>query len=161
TKPDLQAQVYVGDTLIAASATRYNATQNEVIDVTLPPNVASLPSEWESLITALDTHCIGDLADLHESGDRQDITYLANKSGWDGRLIALAALAFQLASKNAVSAIAPALYYGLLRAGAPTDTNGLYQVSPVAAQHLWELSIQQGVIPTVLFSSLPAAVKAW
>ena len=54
---------------------------HEVLDVTLPPNVISLPSEWESLIAALDRLCVWDLADLRESGDRRDITYLANKSG--------------------------------------------------------------------------------
>ena len=159
--PDLQAHVYAGETLLATSATRYNATQNEVLDVTLPPDVTSLPSEWDSLIAALDSDCIGDLADLHESRNRQDITYLANKSGWDGRLVAMTALAYHLARKNGASAIAPALYYGLFRAGVPSDGDSLYQVKPPAAQHLWELAIQRGVIPTALTNSLPAAVKAW
>lgn len=161
TKPDLQARVYVGETLIATSATRYNATQNEVLDVTLPPNVTALPSEWESLIDALDLDCIGDPADLHESGDRQDITYLANTTGWDGRLVAMAALAFQLARENGVPAIVPALYYALFRAGVPSDADSLYQVKPAAAQHLWELAIQRGVIPVALTNSLAAAVEAW
>ncbi len=129
--------------------TRYNAAQREVLDVMLPDNAVALPSEWESLIAPLDPHCIGDLADLRESGDRQDITYLANKSGWDGRLVAMAALAFRLARKNGVPAIVPALYYGLLRMGVPSDADSLYQVKPAAAQHLWELAIQRGVIPTV------------
>jgi hypothetical protein len=161
TRPDLQARVYAGTTLLATSATRYNATQNEVLDVTLPPDVTSLPSEWDSLIAALEGLCVDDLADLHESGDRQNITYLANKSGWDGRLVAMAALAFRLARKNGAPAIVPALYYALFRAGVPSDADSLYQVKPAAAQHLWELAIQRGVIPAALTGSLPAAVKAW
>jgi hypothetical protein len=160
TKPDLQARVYVGDTLLATSATRYNATQNEVLDVMLPDNAVALQSEWESLIAALDPHCI-DLANLHESGDRQDITYLANKSGWDGRLVAMAALAFQLARKNGVPALVPALYYGLFRTGVPMAADSLYQVKPAATQKIWELAIQRGVIPTALTSSLLAAVNGW
>ncbi|HEX8951670.1 MAG TPA: Tc toxin subunit A, partial [Polyangia bacterium] len=161
TRPDLQAQVYAGGTLLATSATVYNATKTEVLDVLLPPNLTALPSEWESLLAALDRLCVGDLANLHESGDRRDITYLANKSGWDGRLIAMASFAFQLAAKNGVAALVPPLYYALLRAGIPSDANSLYQVKPANAQKLWQLAIERGVIPTALTRALPAAVSAW
>jgi peptidoglycan hydrolase-like protein with peptidoglycan-binding domain len=95
TRPDLQARVYSGETLLAASDVRYNATTRETLNVWLPPNLAQLPSEYESLTAAIAIHYSGKPGNLIETDTRQDITYLANKTGWDARLVAIAALADQ------------------------------------------------------------------
>ena len=101
TQPDLQARVYAGQTFLAASDVQYNATTNETLNVNLPANLAALPSEYETLTGALAAHYTGQLNALQETSDRQDITYLANKTGWDARAVALAALADQFSQITA------------------------------------------------------------
>src|SRR5262249_36514252 len=94
TQPDLQARVFAGDTFLGASDVHYNASQYETLNVLLDDNAASsLRSEHEVLTSALASQYKGKLGDLKETDGQQDITYLANKTGWDARAVALAALA--------------------------------------------------------------------
>ena len=95
--PDIQVQVRSADgTLLGESLVRYNASASETLDITLTvAGERHLPSEYETLLAALGAHYTGSLADLQEGNGRSDITYLANKSGWDARAVALAALAAQ------------------------------------------------------------------
>jgi hypothetical protein len=98
--PDLQARVYVGSSFLAASDVRYNASPNETLNVFLPANATGLPSEYETLIAAIGANHRGRLGDLQEDADRSDITYLANKTGWDARAVALIALADQFSANS-------------------------------------------------------------
>lgn len=99
TSPDLQVQAQLG-AFTALSIVRYNATPDEELDVTLPDS-APLVSEFESLTADLTALSAIPLTDLEESASRQDITYLANKSGWDARAVAMASLAHQFAGASA------------------------------------------------------------
>jgi peptidoglycan hydrolase-like protein with peptidoglycan-binding domain len=96
-KPDLQVRVSAGQQFLAASTVAYDAARVVRLDVILPAAAAALPSEYETLTAALATSYDGPLGALQETADRQDITYLANKTGWDARAVALAALADQFA----------------------------------------------------------------
>src|SRR5260370_528042 len=160
TQPDLQAHVYSGTMLLASSQIRYNARHSETLDVALPANSASLPSEYESLTAALAAQYSAPLSDLVESTQRQVITYLANKTGWDARLIAMSALADQFSRQNTPS-INAAFYYALFRAGLPTTVAKVYQVDGLAAGKIWQLAITQGAIPTARQSAIPNAVEAF
>src|SRR5262249_8111505 len=100
TRPDLQVRILSGDTFLAASEIRFNASHNETLDVVLPEN-ASLPSEYETLISAIGAHYRGQLGALQETDDRADITYLAQKTDWDARAVAMSALADQLSETTA------------------------------------------------------------
>src|SRR5262249_35612474 len=101
TAPDIQVRVLSGQTLLVASGVRYNASANEKIDVVLPDSAAaSLPSEHETLTGALSLHFKGSLRELKETDQQQDITFLANKTGWDARAVALAALADQFSQSS-------------------------------------------------------------
>ncbi len=60
-KPDLQARVFAGETFLAASDVRYNATNLETLNVKLPAHSAGLPSEYETLTRALAAHYNGRL----------------------------------------------------------------------------------------------------
>jgi peptidoglycan hydrolase-like protein with peptidoglycan-binding domain len=95
TRPDLQVRVFAGEEFLAASEIRYNASTFETLDVALPAGLTALPSEYETLTASLADVYDGKLADLQEIPERQDITYLANKTGWDANAVALAALADQ------------------------------------------------------------------
>lgn len=106
-RPDLQARVFSGTTFLAASTIHYDAPAALTLDVALPEGAAGLPSEHETLTASLTALYPGRLGVLRENTEQQDITYLANKSGWDARAVGLAALADQ---------------FGDLTAPAPTGT---------------------------------------
>ncbi|MGH9937750.1 MAG: neuraminidase-like domain-containing protein, partial [Blastocatellia bacterium] len=75
TRPDLQARVFAGETLLATSEVRYNASNRETLNIMLDEKAtAALQSEHETLTSALSAHYTGRLADLEETDDRQDIT---------------------------------------------------------------------------------------
>ncbi|HWW73910.1 MAG TPA: hypothetical protein VNZ44_00855, partial [Pyrinomonadaceae bacterium] len=164
-RPDLQARVYAGETFLAASRVVYDASERETLDVALPPNSAALQSEHETLVAAIAAHYEGALADLRETAERPDITYLANKSGWDARAVALAALAEQLARQTAdeaeADALKPAFYYALLRAGLPADPEALFRAGAQTAAAVWRRAVEQGVIPPALEKEIDGATEAF
>jgi hypothetical protein len=88
--PDLQVQITQGKKLVASSAVSYGALSEETLNVFLPPGTPGLASEYEALTADIVSLYAGSLADLKEDGTQQDITYLANKSGWDARPLAMA-----------------------------------------------------------------------
>lgn len=164
-QPDLQARVYAGQEFLAASDVHYNATKQETLNVNLPASSAALPSEYEALTGALRAHYDGQLRNLEESDKRQDITYLANKTGWDARAVALAALADQFSRQDAetsgAAAIKPALYYALFRAGIPANPDILYRAAPQTAEQIWKQAIEQGVIPKAMGQEIGNALKTF
>ena len=117
TQPDLQVRVSSGTTFLAASTVSYNAALNITLNVLLPSNATALASEYEALTASIGTLYKGQLSVLQEGSDRQDITLLANKSGWDARTVAMAALAAQFSQITA-----PPLPATLQTPSAPTGT---------------------------------------
>jgi hypothetical protein len=95
TQPDLQVQALSGETVLGSSEVHYSAPLTISLDVVVPAGTAGLPSEYETLSASLATAYSGSLAELQQSGAREDVTYLANKTGWDARMVAMAALAAQ------------------------------------------------------------------
>lgn len=142
-EPDLQARIFSGQTFLAASAICYNAMPFETLNIKLPANLAALPSEYETLTSTLAAHYEGHLGNITECDDRQDITYLAHKTGWDARAVALAALADQSSQRRmgrgdgtGEASIHPAFYYALFRAGLPANPNTLYQTDAQAVEQV-------------------------
>jgi peptidoglycan hydrolase-like protein with peptidoglycan-binding domain len=161
-RPDLQARVTAGGRFLGASDVRYDAANRETLNVFLAERVASsLPSEHETLSASLSNHFGGRLRELEEKGERQDITYLANKTGWDARTVAYAALADQFSARSADGTgpgLDPAFFYALLRAEVPGREDAVYGISATDAEAIWTQAIDQGVIPAALRSGLPEAV---
>lgn len=163
-KPDLQARVFSGGQFLAASEVRYDASAAETLNVLLDDNASTnLASEHETLIAALSLHYKGNLGDLQETDERQDITYLANKSGWDARAVALAALAEQFSAKtgaaNANTRIEPAFFYALFRSGVPANETSIYRTDPKTVEGIWNQALKQGVVPSSLRGRLAGAMK--
>ncbi len=162
-RPDLQARVFAGDTLLGASSVRFNASTSERLNVLLDDEASSnLRSEHETLTTAISAHFGGKLRDLKEEDDRQDVTFLANKTGWDARAIALAALADQFSASTTEmngGGIEPAFFYALFRAGLPVDESALYRTNAATAEAIWAQAIKQGVIPGELEDRTAGAVE--
>ena len=99
----------------------------------------------------------------------QDITYLANKTGWDARVVALAALADQFSQLTAprararrrtrgrrrtwpvpVVSLQPEFYYALFRAGLPASADALFRTSPAGVRASGSRRRGQGIIPSAL-----------
>ncbi len=171
TAPDIQVRVFAGQTLLATSETRYNASLSETIDIVLPATAsAALPSEHETLTATLAIHFKGNLRDLKETAAQQDVSYLANKTGWDARAVAMAALADQFSQASqgtavtgapAAPAIPPAFFYALFRAGLPANPQALYRTNQQTVVNAWKDAVTQGVIPQTLESAIPRAQQAF
>ena len=103
TQPDLQTQVVEvnangAPTMLAASAVAVSAVSPLSLDIVLPAAMTGLPSEYETLTTALGRITNTPLKNLKETDTVQDVTYLSVKSGWDARAVAMASLADQFST---------------------------------------------------------------
>lgn len=181
-KPDLQARVFTGETFLGASDVRYDASTHEILNVLLDDKTSSaLSSEYDALKGAISNHYRGNLGDLQETDERQDVTYLANKTGWDARTVALAALAEQFSQRanqvgqigqpaaafsqnadqldQAVASpgISPVMFYALFRAGLPANEDALYQTDAGTVKAVWNKAAEQGVIPKSVTGTIPQA----
>jgi Neuraminidase-like domain len=179
TRPDLQVQVSAGNVQFGSSSVRYSAPTSISLDVVLPVNAPGLPSEYETLTANLAAVYTGSLGDLKEDATQQDITYLANKTGWDARAVALAALAEQFSKLTAqvpqpatdrdttlvwpppTASIAPEFYYALFRAGLPADASSLFRTPSSTVQAILQQATTQGVIPQALTKEVPAVVQSF
>ncbi len=85
------------------------------------------------------------LADARENSDRQDLTVLNRATGWDARLIALAATTERL-SADADVQLPQEVVYGLLRAGLPSSKLTLAQVEPDAAEQALKAVRAAGIV---------------
>ena len=160
--PDIQIRVYNEATLLGSSDVRYNASSSEIIDVRLPDSASgSMASEFESLTGAIAANYTGSPGALEESGDRSDITYLANKTGWDARTVALAALADQFSQSDSQGKVPARYYYALFRAGLPANADTLYLTDPKVLTALWTQAGAQGVIPPTDSRTLAATAAAF
>lgn len=107
---------------------RYDAPEHVTLNLVVPPSVAGTAPEHQRLLGDLHTYLgrEGNLGDAKEDDACHDITLLSRDSGWDGRLVALAARAEQLAAQTGVNAQA---LYALLRAGLPADAAQLARLA--------------------------------
>ena len=162
-KPDLQARVLRNGVFLGASEVRYNAANNETLNIAVESAVDVAPtSEYEMLLSAISQHFTGNLQDLQETAERQDITYLANKTGWDARSITLASLADQFSSNtidaSGSAAIEPAAFYSLFREGLLSDEVALYQTDAQQVKEIWKKGIENQIIPAELEGRIPQMI---
>ncbi|MEM1256411.1 MAG: Tc toxin subunit A [Cyanobacteria bacterium P01_H01_bin.21] len=162
SKPDVQVKAIndSGETL-AVSAIRYDAApiENE-LNILIPAGKLPQPVEYQRLIGELgaqlgnpnETQLKQRLAQLKEDDDQQDITYLANKTGWDARMVAMTSLANQFGERSNID---PEFYYALFRAGAPANEAVLAQMSLETVQRTWEQAVEQKIVPAALQEKIP------
>lgn len=123
-----------------------DADRSTVLNLVAPTAVKSLTSEYGLLSGDL-ARTVGDdltrLAEAREDDARQDVSLLHQSTGWDARLIALAA---QAARTSAATGLPQAVLYGALRAGLPEDPDALAQVSDEAFALALQRSAEAGVV---------------
>ncbi|MCS6940509.1 MAG: hypothetical protein NZM94_14610, partial [Roseiflexus sp.] len=123
------------------------AEERNDLNLVVPADTQPLEAEYRRLVKDLIPH-IGEmrrLAEARENKERQDITVLHRATGWDARLIALAALSERLAADAEVGLPAEGLY-GLLRAGLPSDKLLLAQVEPDTAEAALKKVRDSGIV---------------
>ncbi|MEU7730177.1 neuraminidase-like domain-containing protein [Streptomyces sp. NPDC040724] len=163
--PDLRARVWAGDgetvTLAGESAVAYQSTAPVVtLDVEVEPSSVVLASEYEALTRSIQPLVRGRLDTVEESDTRQDVTHLANRTGWDARAVAMAAQADRLAAESGDVIGAP-LFYALLRAGLPASAPVLYRTGLRSVEAVWREAVDRGVLPRAVGAQLPAALAAF
>lgn len=168
---DLQAVVRVGQRAgalspLGASTVAYDAGIAGAkirLDIELPAGAEILGDEVSALRSAISAHYDGPLGDLREDERHGDITYLANKTGWDARAVAMASLSETLATRpdGHRDGLAPEHFYALLRAGLPADPDALYRLDRSAVTGLWEQAAKAGVIPVQEPKATRAAARAF
>ncbi len=117
------------------------------LNVVAPASLQPLESEYRRLTADLEP-LVGDLAALAgagESSDNPQLSLLNRGTGWDARLIALAANTERLNADPAVTLPAEQLY-GLLRAGLPADPLMLAQVGAEAATTALATAMDAGIV---------------
>jgi len=121
------AETVISKPLHAASSD----AARSVVNLVAPSELRPPRAEYRRLVEDLKPH-VGELSQLkgaREDEGRQDLTVLNRATGWDARVIALAALSERL-SADADVALPQEAIYGMLRAGLPSDKLMLAQVEP-------------------------------
>lgn len=164
--PDLRVEVHGsgdGDDRLARSDIRYDAGLHETLDVVVPEGRLAREPEYRRLTRELAVHVDdredGDaarLADLEESEERRDLTFLAEKTGWDARAVAMAALADRFGETTGVDA---ELLYALFRAGVPAEGRVLAGVGRDLAKGVWEAAAEQGVVSPEVADRIPESLE--
>ncbi|GIX46749.1 MAG: hypothetical protein KatS3mg131_0960 [Candidatus Tectimicrobiota bacterium] len=135
------------------------ASERARLNLVVPADAQPLEAEYRRLVKDLIPHVgqIRRLTEAKENGERQDITVLHRATGWDARLIALAAFTERLAADAEVGLASEGLY-GLLRAGLPSDKLLLAQVEPDTVEKTLKKMRDAGIV--AFDDSAIAAFKA-
>lgn len=133
---ELRAVSAAGEEMKLSEPLNDRSTESrEGVNLVGPATLQPLAPEYRRLAGDLAAHLgeIGQLASARENEERQDLTVLNRATGWDARLIAIAASTERLSSDPDVH-LPREWLYGLLRAGLPSDKLALAQVEPDAAE---------------------------
>ena len=82
---------------VTISATKYNASQSETLNLVVPAITHPLAPEFQRLASDMGRSigAVANLGQAQEGKDRQDLTLLNQSTNWDARVVALAATAAQ------------------------------------------------------------------
>lgn len=118
-----------------------------IVNLVAPAKLQPLAAEYQRLVSDL-TPPIGEmkaLASAQENAERQDLTVLNRATGWDARLIALAANTEKLILDPDLQLPEEAVY-GLLRAGFPSDKLQLAQVDAEFVEQALKKVREAGIV---------------
>ncbi|MBV6467743.1 MAG: hypothetical protein PGMFKBFP_03113 [Anaerolineales bacterium] len=117
------------------------------LNLVAPSSLQPLTAEYRRLAADLTPHVgqMKNLAGAKENDKQQDLTVLNRATGWDARLIALAAMTERLCADANVQ-LPQEPVYGLLRAGLPSDKLMLAQVEPDVAEQALKTVRDAGIV---------------
>jgi Neuraminidase-like domain len=142
--------------LLGSSSPLFKVKPGETVDLGIKGKYRG-PSEYERIVQDLTPLLQGlTLAELTEDDQRQDITYLAGKSGLDARLVATVAQAHQFSQQ---SGIRPEFFYALFRAGLAAEEAAFSRTAPETVKTLWEKATGESIIPEELKDQIPQTLE--
>jgi hypothetical protein len=140
--PEEESKIY------GTSSVHFDADQEEEINLVLPTESVEKRSEYLRITSDLRPKIgKGTFKELQENKDRQEISYLANKTGWDARLVAMVALADKYSAESGIPA---EFYYALFRAGVSTDADAMYRTNSGTVKKIWEKAVKENIIAASL-----------
>ena len=140
--PEDESKIY------GTSSVHFNADKDEEINLVLQTKMVEKTSEYNQIISDLKSHIKkGSFKDLREDEERQDISYLANKTGWDARLVAMVSSADKYSAESGIPAD---FYHALFRAGVPTDADGMSRTKSEKVKKIWEKAVEENIIKPTL-----------
>src|SRR5580658_1515843 len=129
------------------SSVIYNAPPQLVLNLVVPSSVQPLTAEYDRLAAdvqgAIGGTGIQNLATAKETSTQQDLTLLNQSTGWDARMLALAATAAQNATPTGLESD---VLYGLFRTGLPTDPQTLALIPPASIATALTKASQAGIV---------------
>jgi hypothetical protein len=145
--PDIQVIAYQkGDEKnVSRSLTKYNASAIEILDVIVNVAKQRNVSEFNQILRDAQAQ-LGrvKLSELKEDENVQQISFLSNKTGWDGRITAMLATAHKLGEQLKLD---PSHVYALLRSGVEGSAEALLSVSLASAETSLKTAIEKNIIP--------------
>ncbi len=144
--------------VVAESQLRYNAAARLTVDLVVGNEPYRGPSEFATIASAV-TAVAGPLpiAQLDESANQRDISFVASQTGHDVATVAMTVKAHRL---NALVGVAPELLYGMMRAGAPIELAPLLALSPSAQEQALRSAIARNHISAQQDTDVAAALQA-
>ncbi len=144
--------------ILAHSSIRYNANPTEEIDLVLGSGIIHEPSEYEKLIRELLPLLNGlGFAELEESDEHHDISFLSSETGLDAQRIGALAEAhrFEDYARDKIGettadpfALTAPVFYGLFREGMPTEIHALLSQSQELIQRALLKAISANIVPS-------------
>lgn len=130
---------------VTISSNLYNPVQTLALNLIAPAAVQPLTGEYQRMSADLQVAIGGiqNLAKAQESDSQQDLTLLNQSTGWDARLLALAATAAQ---QTAATGLGQDVLYGLYRTGLPTDPEKLALVPAATIETALTKANQAGIV---------------
>ncbi len=125
---------------VARSKVTYQASRSLQVDVIVPFDALPRSTEQDRLAGALQP-LLGDTS-LPELGP-DSVVYLANRSGFDPRAVAMA---LQASRASAETGIPAEHYYALFRVGAASDVMSAHRLTDARIESAIESAIKAGVI---------------
>jgi peptidoglycan hydrolase-like protein with peptidoglycan-binding domain len=129
------------------SSTIFNAAARTVLNLVAPASVQPLTAEFARLSadvqTAIGGAGIANLGNAQESATQQDLTLLNSSTGWDARLLALAATA---ANQSATTGVGSDVLYALYRTGMPSDPQLLALIPAATIATALNKATQAGIV---------------
>jgi peptidoglycan hydrolase-like protein with peptidoglycan-binding domain len=132
-------------TEVTVSGVIYNTTQTVGLNLVGPASLQPLTGEYARMTADLQS-AIGGIQNLgkaQESGTQQDLSLLNQSTGWDARLLALAATAAQ---QTAATGLGQDALYALYRTGLPTDPQKLALVPAATIATALTKATQAGIV---------------
>jgi hypothetical protein len=145
--PDIQVRIYTWQRAgqFTESEVRYNVSAKAVIDVIVPVEQIVSASEFDTVLKDIMPY-LGSVKinKVREDDQHQQVSYLANKTGYDPRILAMNVGAHQIGEALGIS---PSHVYALFRSGVQGNMDAVRSLSPAQVRSALAIAVEKNIIP--------------